>query len=321
MHIYEPIHYAIRCAIRLIVYIFAIGLTSPCLSQTDPVTAIALMPNGQLVLGSDRGLQVHDIATLKPRKEIETEIEKIYAIESSPDGKRVAIAGGTPADLGVVEIFQLPGFEPLQKFEPFDDIATDIAWKSNEQLVACSMSGNGCNLQLGKTKPVPFNVHSKGILALEVLADGQIVSAGLDASIRVWRPDEAKKARVLNNHINTVNHVSLRPRLNNQTVLSMIASASDDKTIRFWQPTIGRMVRFVRLDSTPNCVVWNSDGSQAIAGCQDGSIRIVDPETAKVVRTIQGNSWIHCLALDVNNGNLFAGHQDGISRVKFSSSD
>ncbi len=316
MHIFEPI----RCAIRLVVCVFAIGLTSPGLSQTCPVTAIALMPNGQLVSGSDRGLRVHDSATLKPLQEIGTEIEKIYAIKLSPNGKRVAIAGGTPADLGVVEVFQLPGFESSQEFETFDDIATDIAWMSNDQLVACSMSGNCCNIQIKKTKPVPFNVHSKGILALEAMTDGQMVSAGLDASIRVWHPSEAKKANVLNNHVNVVNDISLRPHMDNQAGLPMIASVSDDDSIRFWQPTIGRMVRFARLESIPTCVIWSPDGSRALAGCRDGSIRIVDPETAKVVRTIQGSSWIHCIALDAKSGDIFVGHENGVLRVQLSSS-
>ena len=317
MHVIDPI----RCAVRPLVFIFVIGLTSTSLSQTYPVTAIALTPNGQLVSGSDQGLRVHDTATLKPLREIETEIEKIYSIKSSPDGKRVAITGGTPAELGMVEILRLPGLESLKKFEPFDDIATDIAWKSNDEIVVCSMSGDCCNIRLEKKRHAPFNVHSKGILALEMLPQGQVVSAGFDASIRVWPMNKAKKATVLNNHINAVNGMSLRPNLNHQAGLAMIASVSDDDTIRFWQPTIGRMVRFARLESIPTCVLWNQDGSRAIAGCRDGSIRIVDPETARVLRTIRGSKWIHCIALDAKSGNLFLGHENGILRVKLSSAD
>ena len=36
----------------------------------------------------------------------------------------------------------------------------------------------------------------------------------------------------------------------------MVASASADRTIRIWQPTIGRLVRYVRLEAEPLSIAW-----------------------------------------------------------------
>ena len=58
-----------------------------------------MTPDGQLVSGSDEGLHLHNVETLKRTKAIASKIEKIYSLVVSPDGQRIAVAGGAPADL------------------------------------------------------------------------------------------------------------------------------------------------------------------------------------------------------------------------------
>ena len=134
-----------------------------------PVCAVYLTPDGRLVSGSDDGLFLHDVQTFERMGQVESGMEKIYSIVASPDEKRIAVAGGTPADLGVVEVYALPEFKLLNRFERFDDIATDVAWRSNDEMVACSMSGDCCELQLIGEESKAFNVHSRSVLAIEVL--------------------------------------------------------------------------------------------------------------------------------------------------------
>lgn len=299
------------------------GISQTVFRSKSPVTAICLIAGGHLVSGSDGGLQLHDADSLKPTKEIPTEIEKIYSIVNSPDGKRIAVAGGSPAELGVVEVFSIPGFKLIKRFEGFDDIATDVGWNSNDQLTVCSTTGDCCvfklreqNLQMQKL--TPFNVHSKSILALTVLESGEIVTAGKDNSIRVWKQRQSKKARVLNNHVDIVNDIAERPsKKEQQKAMPMVVSISDDSTARFWQPTIGRMVRFARLTSVPTVVTWRHDGAMAIVGCRDGSILSIDPSnTNQTLALPKTGEWINDLALAPDNQTLFIANQSGIRRVE-----
>ena len=78
----------------------------------------------------------------------------------------------------------------------------------------------------------------------------------------------------------------------------MIATASADRTIRFWQPTIGRMVRYIRLASEPLSLVWSPDGKRVLVSCVDGHIRVVDPTNVKVVADQPAISgWAYSVAV------------------------
>jgi WD40 repeat protein len=74
----------------------------------------------------------------------------------------------------------------------------------------------------------------------------------------------------------------------------MIASVSADHTLRFWQPTLGRLVRFTRLAARPLSVAWLSDGQRVAVGCEDGRVRILHCETLELVSDqIAAEGWIH----------------------------
>jgi WD40 repeat protein len=94
---------------------------------------------------------------------------------------------------------------------------------------------------------------------------------------------------------------------------------SDDRTVRLWQPTLGRMVRFVRLaDTVPLAVRWMPDGQRVIVACTDGTLRAIDVETAAVVSAhpvIDG--WAYSLAVHPDGQDAVAAGEDGqILRVR-----
>ena len=78
----------------------------------------------------------------------------------------------------------------------------------------------------------------------------------------------------------------------------MVASAARDKTIRFWQPTIGRMVRYIRLDSEPLNIAWTNDGARILATCVDGRLRVIDPIEVTVTQDLPAtDGWAYAIAL------------------------
>jgi WD40 repeat protein len=90
-----------------------------------------------------------------------------------------------------------------------------------------------------------------------------------------------------------------------------------DRTVRFWQPTIGRLLRFVKLPSEPRAVAWTNDGKSAIVACVDGRVRVVDPETAEVRSDLECLSGVaHCLAVTQDGIAIVGGANGQIKSVK-----
>ena len=293
----------IRVNRAAVLFLFTIGgwsCTVDSFSQSVPINAVCAAPDGRLLVASDRGLFSFDGKSFDESGRIDSKIEKIYAIKFSADSSMFAISGGSPGESGVIEVFSFPKFKLIRRWSCHDDIATDLAWISDRRLISGDMTGACCQLDIdSKNAPDLVPIQSKGLLAVDRIAANQFVAAGLNNSIRVW--NDANQTRDLNNHTAPVNDMAIQTGIDDTSKRVMV-SASDDRTVRFWYPAIGRLLRFARLESIPNCVIWDESNQTAIAGCRDGKVRLIDLGTAKVTKTIPTSAgWINGLAL---NGNL-----------------
>ena len=91
----------------------------------------------------------------------------------------------------------------------------------------------------------------------------------------------------------------------------MVATAAGDRTIRFWQPTIGRMMRYVRLESKPLDIAW-INVARIVASCVDGQARVVDTENVKVIQTIPViKGWAYAVAVHPSDGTIAIAGSDG----------
>ncbi len=82
--------------------------------------------------------------------------------------------------------------------------------------------------------------------------------------------------------------------------MDRIITIGEDRTVRLWQPRIGRMVRFAKIDVTPRCIVWSQGGRGVFVGGEDGVVRQFDVEDGlKIVgETDGGIGRIHEMVLD-----------------------
>lgn len=302
----------------------------PTSGAEPPRTAVAFVPDGSAVVTtSQRGVEVLSWPQLKRLRRLPSTAANLHAIAFAPAGKLLAVAGGDPAQRGTVEVFTWPSGEPVARFSGHQDSVLDIVWSNDRSLWSASLDREIKRWDLADapdteaspladdSQPASITLrgHSRSVEALCMIpATATLVSGGVDQSVRVWDISNEKMVRSLRQHTQGIRSLALRP---NREGLPMIASAAADRTIRFWQPTIGRMVRYVRLDEEPLRIAWLHDGVHIAAACVDGKVRIIDADNVQVTRTIDVlDGWAYALAVHPSDGTMAVGGSDGqIRRV------
>ncbi|MEX2142557.1 MAG: hypothetical protein WD894_25105 [Pirellulales bacterium] len=248
-----------------------------------PVTALAVAPDGKaLFVGSQAGLEVRSWPDLASIRTLPTELAHVHDLAFSPDGELLAASGGEPAERGAVEVYRWPSLELAYRRASHKDVIYAVAWRGDSAVFATAAADAGVAVHDAATGEVMHRLagHSRAVLTVCYLAEGErLVTAGADETLRLW-DGHGDLLRTLTNHTQAVNHMALRPISKSQPQ-SMLASASDDRTVRFWQPAIGRLVRFVRLENVPQAIAWSADGATLLAACSDGRLRVIDAETAE----------------------------------------
>ncbi len=277
-----------------------------------PITSLAFAPDGQSVLASSQaGVVWYSWPELELKKRFEVEMLNVRSLSFSTDGRYLAIGGGNPAENGNVEIYEWPSMIFSKRIGVHEDSVSDVCWLGSSRILSASLDRSIKAWSLSSdSSSQEYQGHSKSVTAICLLNDGKtFVSAGVDQSLRVWNNDTGELIRSLNQHTGPINALALRPPVGG---LPMVASAAGDRTIRFWQPTIGRMVRFVRLESEALSLAWLNDGEHIAAACSDGKLRIIDTVEVQVLKELGGiEGWAYSIEVNPIDGAFVIGGTNG----------
>ena len=304
-----------RCFLYFVIGWGLFGASLPSDSAaTPPVTAIAFSPDGKsLVAVSQSGIEVRTWPGLKVVRAVDVTAPNLHCCVYSPNGKRLAVGGGYPAEEGVVKVYSWPELELLKTDTGHDDSVVALAWRDDQKLISASLDRLIRQFSLGSELPVrSLAGHSRGVTALCLLRGSKLlVSGGEDQSLRVWDLEENRVRRSLNQHTEPIHAMTARPAADG---LPMVASSSADRTIRFWQPTIGRMVRYARLTAQPLSIAW-ADDRRVVAGCSDGRLRVVDAVEVSVIGDYPAiDGWAYAVAVHPTDGSVAVGGSDSAVR-------
>lgn len=289
----------------------ALAIAGPA-TGAPPVTAAAFTPDGKSVLvGSQAGIEVRSWPELKVTGRLRTELAHVHDLAFAPDGRSLLATGGAPAAAGVVEVWGWPGGNLVRRAAGHTDLVYRVAWAPDGSRWATASADHTCRIHAADTGEVlvRYEGHSRPVLAVAFLPDGKaVVSAGVDQTLQVWTAEAGKPVRTLDNHVGPVNDVAVRPSAAADAP-AVVASVGDDRTVRLWQPTIGRLVRFARLPSKPLAVAWAPAGDRLVVGCADGRLRILDPDTLAVTGEKTGlGGRVYCVVPNPEAGRgLLAG--------------
>ncbi|MFO0906245.1 MAG: hypothetical protein U0939_24775 [Pirellulales bacterium] len=299
-------------------------------ASQPPVTALVLHPRGDLLIaGSQSGLQFYTWPELRPQQRQTTSVLQMHDLAIDAGGQRLLVAGGEPAQSGRIELLDLQQREPNRTVRLGDDVVYRVRWAAQDRLIVAAGGDGMCRVVNAAdfTERLAYRGHSRAVLALTLLSAAagdiqgddstrlQCLTGGVDMTLRLWNSHTGITARTLENHVAPINDAALRPQ-SKSTVLDWVASISEDRTVRLWQPAIGRLVRFARLPSPPRALAWSHDGERLYVACNDGEVRELSFESLEVLRRFPGRvGRPHALLVDSQRAQLAVAGQHGVNAI------
>ena len=175
--------------------------------ELDIVMAADLTPDGKIVAlgGPGKVVKGYEVATGKLLYEIKKHTDWITALEFSPDGNRLATGDRS----GGIHLWEAKQGGILVSLSEHKDAIMSLSWRGDSQLLASggedgnfiiwdAREGWPMSTTANAHKPKPVGtVYGKvpsGVLSLQFMSDGRVVSVGRDSMIRIWGSDGKAKS-------------------------------------------------------------------------------------------------------------------------------
>ncbi len=299
------------------------GLSAATPPAPAPVTALAFSPDGaKLLVGRARQIQVWNAAQGKLELTLPIGFAKVTRFDFHPAGNLLAIADGNPGATGAVTVLDWPAAKSQRSLGGLSDLATAVRFNRTGATLLLTGADRDAKVLAWPGGETRFRLegHAGPILAAAYSPDDLlIVTASADRSIKVWDAATGALRRSFSQHTDIVHDLSFRPRVivNGEAMPFYCASAGADKTVRVWQPEIGRMVRIVRGHEAPVfAVAYSRDGQRLYSAGQEGIIRVIDGDSDEILHTWKAHEdWIYAQALSPDGTLLASGDWKGSVRL------
>eukprot|EP00727_Mastigamoeba_balamuthi_P002892 m51a1_g1260 hypothetical protein (304) ;mRNA; r:50117-51460 len=149
--------------------------------------------------------------------------------------------------------------------------------------------------------------HDDAATALSVAADGSVLSASCDGTVRLWPALREPSKRTYSDHVAAVWDVQW-----NTSDANGFASASQDKTVLLWDQRIARSVSAISGQFAFFAISWSTSGSFLACGDEDGFLTVYD--VRKIAEPLYHNrdhEWaVRCVAFRPGSDTLVASAGD-----------
>ncbi len=252
------------------------------------VVFVQFLPTGELLTASADGA----VAVSRPLpqwqlvRRLQGLVDRVLALDFSPDGKLLAAGAGEPSRSGQLRIYNVEtGDVVLDLPEAHTDSIFAVAFSPQGDMIATAGADKFARVfKLPEGKEYRrFEGHTHHVQGVAWRYDGEVLAtAGADLAVKVWDVPKNEQRRSINNiaskQLTDLAFVGVGP---------VVVASAGSAQLLFRNTDNGGNVRvlgsgndFVHtVDATP-------DGTLVVAGGQDGSVWVFDGRRYQLLRTL-----------------------------------
>jgi len=204
------------------------------------VTALAFNPAGnELAVGGYHEITIWDPAKGTLLRRIGNVEERVYGLAYSPDGKTLAVAGGTPGQSGEVALYDPAQGKLTKTLGSVGDVVFGLAYNpAGTKLAACAADRSIRIYDLAKgAEEKLIEDHADWVMTIAWDAEGtRLVSGSRDKTSKVFDLKTGEAVATYPGHSETVYSAAFSP--DGKQVLS----GGADKRVHAWNPADGKQV-------------------------------------------------------------------------------
>ncbi len=242
-----------------------------CIGHTASLWCVAFSPDGKRLLsgGKDATLRLWDTATGREVRKFEGHDDLVSCLAFAPDGKR-ALSGGFD---GEVHLWDLERGNLLDDFHFGAAVkhVQGVAFAPDGQRVLVCVDRSLFVLDADSGKVLhELRGHTQSVVCAVFSRDGKsILSAGDDATLRLWEADSGKLVRSFTGHESGVRFVVLRD--DGRYALS----GGSDASLRLWDVSSGKEIKSFRKHAQPLvAAAFVDNGRATLSVSRDGVVHL-----------------------------------------------
>ncbi|MGA2789125.1 MAG: WD40 repeat domain-containing protein [Verrucomicrobiota bacterium] len=284
------------------------------LTNGSYVAAVSFAPDGATLVSGSVSIDFWSVTNGTQLLTLTGHNGVVTAATFSWDGRMVASGGSD----GTVRLWQATNGTPLQTLLGLQGVCTGIAFPpdsltvvggGNSARVCCWHTSDGTQVWANSTYPWQITCLA-GSCSNEFFAVGESFYGELPCQIELRRYSDGQLINTLTGHSNIVASVCFSPDG------MVLASGSQDQTVRLWQMPDGNALRTIPVDSAVTAVAFSPDGTLIATGGSNALVRIWRVADGGFVRTFTGHqASIISVAFSPNGESLISAGADATLRV------